>query len=49
MIKLFILWFTASSKVREAAIAVLKGEKHARTYPKKKGDRGFQMMEGGQG
>jgi hypothetical protein len=49
MIKLFILWLTADSKTREAAIAILKGEKHARMYPKKRGDRGFKMVEGGEG
>jgi hypothetical protein len=49
MIKLFILWLTADSKMREAAIRVLQGEAHARTYPKKRGDRGFKMVEGGEG
>lgn len=48
MIKLIILWITADSKTREAAISVLKGEKHARTYPKKvirKGDKLFGIVE----
>jgi len=39
VIRLLILWFWADSKTRAAAIKVLQGEAHARTYPKKRGDR----------
>lgn len=48
MFKLIILWFTADSKTRMAALSVLRGEAHARKFPPKKGDRGFRVVEGGE-
>jgi len=49
MFKLIVLWLTANKKTRDAAISVLEGKCHARTFPKKRGDKGFSLVEGVKG
>jgi hypothetical protein len=43
MLKLIFLLFKANQKQRDAVKAILTGKAHARTYPAKRGDRGFRM------
>lgn len=49
MFKLIVLWLTANKKTRDAAISVLEGKCHARTFPKRKGDRGMMLVKGVKG
>lgn len=46
MLKLIILWLRATQKQRDAVNKVLTGKAHARTFPVKKGDKGFRMVQG---
>jgi len=46
MFKLIVLWLTANKKTRDAAISVLEGKCHARTFPKKRGDKWLTLAKG---
>jgi hypothetical protein len=46
MLKLIFLLFKANQKQRDAVERILTGKAHARTYPVRKGDKGFRMVQG---